>query len=159
MAEENQMPEPMTHKACRMFMCTDRMHRKLFERMVTSLGIHRSQHFLLMNIDRHGAGSQKELAERMKISTAAVAVSLKKLESEGYIERRTAEDDGRNNEISITEAGRRVIGVSKDYIHKLDDAMFDGIDEETLTLFMSCLERIQKNLAEFGEREGGEQPQ
>ena len=144
------------HKACLLFMGTDRIHRKLFERMVTSLGIHRSQHFMLMNIDREGVGSQKELAERMGISTAAVAVTLKKLEAEGYIERSVAEEDSRNNEIRITDEGKRVIGVSHDYIKRLDTAMFRDFDSETLAVFMRCLETMQQNLADFEKSEGGE---
>ena len=156
MIKDREAPVSETHKACRLFMGTDRVHRKLFERMVASLGIHRSQHFLLMNIDREGSRSQKELAARLGISTAAVAVTLKKLEAEGYIERTVAEGDSRNNEIRITEAGKRVIGVSRDYIEKLDSAMFCGIDGETLAVFMRCLETMKKNLADFEASEEGE---
>lgn len=155
MENKNLMEDP-THKACLLFMGTDRMHRKLFERMVASLGIHRSQHFLLMSIDRNGVGSQKQLAERMEISTAAVAVALKKLEAEGYLERTAAEEDSRSNEIRITEEGRRVISESRAYIRKLDTAMFRGIDEETLQGFVRCLETMQKNLADFEKEEGGD---
>ena len=156
MIKDREVPESETHKACRLFMGTDRVHRKLFERMVASLGIHRSQHFLLMNIDREGVGSQKELAARLGISTAAVAVTLKKLEAEGYIERTAAEEDSRNNEIRITDAGKRVIGVSRDYIEKLDAAMFRDIDSETLAVFMQCLETMKKNLVDFEASEEGE---
>ena len=156
MIKDREVPESETHKACRLFMGTDRVHRKLFERMVASLGIHRSQHFLLMNIDREGVGSQKELAARLGISTSAVAVTLKKLEAEGYIERTVAEGDSRNNEIRITDAGKRVIGVSRDYIEKLDAAMFRDIDSETLAVFMQCLETMKKNLVDFEASEEGE---
>ena len=154
--EDKNLIEDPTHKACRLFMGTDRTHRKLFERMVASLGIHRSQHFLLMSIDRNGVGSQKQLAERMEISTAAVAVALKKLEAGGYLERMAAEEDSRNNEIRITEKGRRVISESRAYVRKLDTAMFRDIDEESLKGFVKCLETMQKNLADFEREEGGE---
>ncbi len=158
MQSEQKRPLSEPHEACRQFMQTDRMHRKLFEKMVAGLGIHRSQHFLLMHLDRDGIGSQKELAERRGISTAAVAVALKKLETEGYIERRSAEDDSRNNEIRITDEGKRVIAVSHDYIARLDEAMFRGIDGETLAVFLECLATMQKNLAEFDAAESeGEQ--
>ncbi len=141
--------ERRSAEACRLFMHTDRMHRRLFERMVTELGIHRSQHFLLMHLARGEVGSQKALADRLDISTAAVAVALKKLESGGYIERRTAEGDSRNNEICITEEGQRVVAASRNYIARLDEAMFRGMDDHTLTVFVQCLETMQKNLCEF----------
>ena len=152
--EQTPWEESETHRACRMFMGTDRMHRRLFERLVTDLGIHRSQHFLLMNIDRDGVGSQKELAARLGISTAAVAVSLKKLEAGGYIERTAAESDSRNNEIRITDEGKRVIAVSRDYIRRLDEAMFRGIEGEMLAAFVQCLDIMQSNLTDFASEEG-----
>ena len=149
--EQTPWEESETHRACRMFMGTDRMHRRLFERLVTDLGIHRSQHFLLMNIDRDGVGSQKELAARMNISGAAAAVTLKKLEAGGYIERVPDERDSRNNRIHITEEGKRVINASRDYISLLDRTMFQGIDEQSLAVFTACLEKMQENLSLFLE--------
>ena len=139
----------LTHRACHLFMSADRMHRKAFERLVVSLGIHRSQHFMLMNIAREGASSQKELATRLGISTAAVAVALKKLEADGYITRTADSNDSRNNLIEITEEGSRVVSVSREYFSEVDAAMFHGIDEERLSVFISCLEAIQDNLSAF----------
>lgn len=146
------------HRACLTFITTDRMHRRLFERMVAELGIHRSQHFLLMNIAQGGAGSQKELASRLDISGAAAAVALKKLEAGGYIERTASENDNRNNEIRITDRGKQVIAASRDYIHRLDEAMFRGIDNEMLTTFVKCLDTMQRNLSDFAESEQEEEP-
>ena len=147
------------HRACHAFIATDRMHRRLFERMVTELDIHRSQHFLLMNIARGGVGSQKELATRLDISGAAVAVALKKLEAGGYIERTASENDSRNNEIRITDQGKQVVAVSRDYIHRLDEAMFRGIDSETLAIFVKCLDTMQQNLSDFAASEQEEDSQ
>jgi len=156
MDQKNPISERPEHRACRLFMCTDRMHRKGFERLVARLGIHRSQHFLLMNIARGNIGSQKELAERLGISTAAVAVTLKKLEAGGYIERTADDRDSRNNHIGITEKGRKVVGESKEYLSLLDETMFRGIDEESLAVFTACLEKMKENLTLFLE-EGHEE--
>ncbi|HCS74075.1 MAG TPA: MarR family transcriptional regulator, partial [Clostridiales bacterium] len=43
-------------------------------------GVYQAQHRLLMAISRKPYSSQKKLAEAMQVSTATVAVSLKKLE-------------------------------------------------------------------------------
>ena len=151
MEQKNSLCERPEHRACRLFMCTDRMHRKCFERLVSQLGIHRSQHLMLMSIGRENISSQKELAERMNISTAAVAVTLKKLEAGGYIERVPDEHDSRNNRIFITEEGERVISASRDYISLLDRTMFQGIDGQSLAVFTACLEKMQENLSLFLE--------
>ena len=63
-------------KALELFMRNDRMHRRLFEKnVVQRLGIHRSQHMMLMSISCFGSCSQKDIAARLDISPAAAAVT------------------------------------------------------------------------------------
>lgn len=145
----NRIDNDMARKTVGMFIKTDRLHRKAFENLVSGLGIHRSQHRMLMNLARDSGMSQTELAAHLEISTAAVAVAIKKLEAGGYIEKRTAEKDSRYNEIQITEKGREIVSVSQKYFSMLDAAMLDGIDEDMLDGFIKCLEIMQKNLDEL----------
>ena len=65
-----------------------RRHHACIERRVADLDIHHSQHRLLLHLARfESIPSQKEIAETMGISPAAVAATLKRLEREGYIAR------------------------------------------------------------------------
>ena len=138
------------------FIRTDRLHRKNFENLVKGLGVHRSQHRMLMNIARDEGISQTELASRLEVSTAAVAVSVKKLEAGGYIEKKSAEKDSRFNEIKITERGRAVVLETEKRIRELDMSMLDGIDEEMLDNFIKCLDIMQKNLEALCPKESEE---
>ena len=52
------------------------------------------------------APTQKELADRLHSAPPTIAASLKCLERQGYVERRTDEKDSRRNRISITDKGR-----------------------------------------------------
>ena len=82
------MNEEIYKSTMRKFRRISMLHRSVFESNVASLGIHQSQHHLLFHIAKSGeTPSQKEIAEHFKISPAAVAVSLKKLESGGFIEK------------------------------------------------------------------------
>ena len=56
-------------------------HRCVMERLFNSTGVFQGQHKMLMCISDNDFYSQKEIAGHMKISTATVAVSLKKLSS------------------------------------------------------------------------------
>ena len=61
-----------------------RRHHACIERRVADLDIHHSQHRLLLHLARfESIPSQKEIAETMGISPAAVAATLKRLEREG----------------------------------------------------------------------------
>ena len=75
-------------KTIQAFIKADIMHRRAIEQWATDAGMHRSQHRMLMYLTRcKGTPSQKDLAKHFDISPAAVAVTLKKLENDGYIER------------------------------------------------------------------------
>ena len=128
------------------FMRTDRMHRAAIERKLADLGIHRTQHMMLLDIKRHGLGSQREIAERFDISPAAVAVTLKKLEENGYITRKAGTHDSRCKEVQLTERGEEILKVSYESFTAVDLAMFSDFSEEELTAFSATLARLQASL-------------
>ncbi len=139
-------------EVCRLFARTDRLHRAAFERGVSEIGVHRSQHFLLMRLSRlGGTASQRMLADELMVSAAAIAVSVRKLEAGGYITKAGSEQDGRRNEIGLTDKGRAVVEHSRAYFESVDDAMCEGISREELTAFARCLEKMHKNLLELEE--------
>lgn len=132
---------------CRLFIHTDRLHRKEVERFAAELGVHRSQHFVLMRIaDAGGSASQKELAKRLEISPAALAVTLKKLESGGYLEKKPTENDSRLNEVMLTDKGWEVRHLSEEKFSRIDEQMFNGFTDEELETLVSFLKRMQSNL-------------
>ncbi len=127
-----------------------RMHHTLAERRVGELGIHRAQHMLLMHLARNDAPlSQRALAEHMEISTAAVAVALKKLEASGYIHRASCRQDTRANDTHITERGLRIVAESRAAFDEIDAAMFAGISSEDLALCLSVMQKIEENLKQM----------
>lgn len=140
---------------CRLFIHTDRLHRKEVERFAAELGVHRSQHFVLMRIAScGGCASQKELAKRLEISPAALAVTLKKLEGGGYIEKKPTENDSRLNEVVLTDKGWEVKRLSEEKFSRIDAQMFEGFSDGELETLVGFLERMQQNLRTDDEPSG-----
>lgn len=132
------------HEAVHSFMHTGRLHRAAIERTVADLGIHPTQHRMLMHIKRcGGCVSQKELSEEFRISPAAVAVTLGKLEKAGYILRTVEAGDGRCKRIAVTEAGDALLRISYDSFCAVDLAMFADLTDEELLSFTETLGRLQ----------------
>lgn len=129
-----------------LMLCTARIHRNHCERFVSSLGVHDSQHRVLMYLSDKTASSQKEIAAAFHVSSAAIAVTLKKLENGGFIRRVQEKDDMRQNRIEITKSGLEVVNRSKNFFEDLDKKMFEGISDTERETFISCLEKMQKNL-------------
>lgn len=129
-----------------------RIHRSRCEEFVSTLGVHHSQHRMLMYLARNSAPSQKELAAAFHISPAATAVTLGKLERGGYIKRVPQADDMRQNSIEITELGISVVDKSAEFFKGLDSSMFEGIDKDMLDNFNECLELILNNMKGNGKQ-------
>ncbi len=152
----DQLREEKLKRTIELFRHTDRLHRRIFENAaVSNFGIHRSQHMMLMCISRHSAYSQKELAKKMGISPAAVAVTLKKLEADGLINRSAVTDDNRRNSIVITEKGQNIINETHRLFTNVDRTMFSGFSDEEIEIFTSCLEKMHGNLGKAAtDKEG-----
>lgn len=132
---------------------TMKNHRKLFDEMREQTGLGRSAHRLLMILaDSDTSPSQTYLAEKLEISTAAVAVMLKKMESDGYIMRKVSKADSRFNTIELTEKGAEIVETSKKAFYAIDTALFEGFDEDETAMMNEFLDRIQSNIAKIERR-------
>ena len=138
--------------AARLMIRISHMHRRSAERFVADFGVPRSQHRLLMHIDRtSGAHSQSELAKQLDVSGATIAVMLKKLEVAGYIERCAAPDDSRNNEIKLTEAGLDVVARTRRGFSEMDEDFFGALTDEELERFIDYMEKIAERAVDRKE--------
>ena len=150
------MSESKLSRAIDMMIKTDHMHRALIDSRVRSLGIHRTHHRILMHLAKHDSlPSQKELAEHLDITPAAVTGALKKIEQEGYVER-TLGHDNRYNELRITEKGREMVMQTRQLFSETDASMFEGFTDEELDCYVSCLERLQANIKKQCERKNNQ---
>ncbi len=130
----------------------DRMHRNIAENFVSSMGIHRSQHRILMYLSKNkDCNSQKQIADEFSISSAAVAVSLKKLENGGFIQRNISENDNRFNKIELTEKGREMVYKTKKAFSQLDIKMFSALTSDECSALEESLEKMQASLKELAD--------
>ena len=140
------MSENKIFTAVNMMMQTDKMHRNLLEFKAKDFGIPITCHRVLMHLSKHDKlMSQKELADRLSITPAAVTGILKRLESEQYIERKLGADN-RYNEIFITDKGRDVVNHTRLTFGSADRALFEDFSDQELDVYVRCLEKMQKNI-------------
>ena len=139
-----------------LLMQTDRCHRMIIEDQVHRLGVHRTQHMILMCLSCfEKPPAQSEIAERLQVSDAAVTVSLRKMERAGLIVRAPREGNARAKEIRLTEKGSCMVEKTSKLFEDVDNAALKGIPEEELEVMRTCMIRIKKNLEEF--RSGSEE--
>ena len=142
------MSESKLNLAIEMMIKTEHKHRMLIDSCVRDIGVQHTQHRILMHLaKRKRLLSQKELAEHLNITPAAVTGALKKIEKDGYIER-TLGKDNRYNEISITEKGKELVKLTRETFARTDTFLFAGFSDDELECYIKCLEKMQSNMEE-----------
>jgi DNA-binding MarR family transcriptional regulator len=96
--------------------------------------------------------TQKDVAANFEISAAAVAVSVRKLEADGLINRIADEHDNRSNVITLTERGSEIVEKTKNLISDIDEAMFEGFDDDEIVQFSAYLSRLCDNIRDYGKK-------
>ena len=131
----------------RKLMHISKLHRIAADAKISVTGIRRNQHMILMYLYRRNESvSQKEIAEHFDVSPAAITVSLKKLERDGYITRRSSKNDNRFNEIELNDKGKDIVIYSYNSFESIDNQTFEGITDEEKVILATILDKVINNL-------------
>lgn len=124
------------------FLYVNRLHRIQVEEQISRHGIHSSQHHMLVLISQSKSICQKDIAEKLNISSAAVAVTLNKLESADLIARTPSFDDARMNHITVTDKGAQLLKNTKAMLAEADEEFFKNVTDEEIEAVSSVLKKI-----------------
>lgn len=102
---------------------------------------------VLLESERQGeACSQRDIARRMRLAPATVAVSLKSLERQGYVERSTDDRDARRNQVRLTDKGRKAVDICGKVFRSVDEQMLLGFDSQEREQLTDFFRRMMENL-------------
>ncbi len=93
-----------------------------------------------------GCQAQRELAQLLHISPAAVANSLKSLEKGGYIRREPSAGDARRNRVLLTEKGADAVQGCHKAFEDVASRMLEGFSPEEQEQLLSFRRRMLNNL-------------
>lgn len=106
--------------------------------------------WLLMTLFHAESGgrrwSQRDVARTMRISPATVAVSLKTLERDGYVERSADKLDQRRNQVSLTDKGKNAVKLCGESFRAVDERMLTGFSPAEKEQLGDFLTRMIENL-------------
>jgi len=94
----------------------------------------------------HPDCTQQALADFLHVTPASVALSTKRLEKAGLIEKHTDKTDKRRNRLCITEQGRQLSLEHRRSMDALDADMLKSFTEEEKQTLSALLERMIENL-------------
>lgn len=127
------------------------LRRSQMHDCLESAGLHRGQLPLLEDVIAHPGTAQQAAADRLLITPASVAQSVKRLCKNGLLEKRPDPGNARKNALYATEAGRRTAADCRVHFDETDARTFAGISEEELAALAGLLDKMIQNLSDGGK--------
>ena len=128
-------------------------HRAAVQTELNAAGLNEVGHPMLVSIlqsaeeDPEGqCQAQRELADLLHVSPAAVANSLKSLERDGYIRREPWQKDARRNRVFLTSKGAAAVEACRDVFRRVSARMMAGFSPEELAQLARFQRRMLNNL-------------
>jgi len=128
-------------------------HRAAIQAELNAAGLGEVGHPMLVSILQSAeegpegqCQAQRELADLLHVSPAAIANSLKCLERDGYIRREPWQKDARRNRVMLTEKGAAAVAGCRDVFRRVSARMMAGFSPEELAQLAQFQRRMLDNL-------------
>jgi MarR family transcriptional regulator, transcriptional regulator for hemolysin len=125
-----------------------RYYRNLIDRELEPLGVTRSQWWTLTNLYYHDGITQMELATILDIGKSSAGKLLCKLEQKGWIERIPDKQDGRANNIYLSEKIKPIVEKMVDLCIEITSTTLTGFSEKERHQLIELLMRLRKGFTE-----------
>lgn len=130
MTTETPAPRPLDQQICFTLYATSMAITRAYKPLLDQLGLTYPQ-YLVLNVLGEGEGATiGSIAARLDLESSTVTPLVKRLEAAGLVARRRGLEDERRVEVTMTEAGRALLGQSG----CLNDTLLErsGMDGEDL---------------------------
>jgi DNA-binding MarR family transcriptional regulator len=111
------------------------------DQLKEKLGITFSLFRILIAIDNKTV-SQCEIARYWEMTEAAVSRQIDILDEKGFISREKDKENRRQNNLSLTETGKKILKQSVDVLEETHAKMYQNLDKKELELLETTLEKL-----------------
>src|ERR1700693_3138732 len=134
------------------------MGRASADKQAARYGITRAQWAVLAKVERTEGLKQSELAEQMEMQPITLTRLIDKLCDNGWIERRSDDNDPRVNLLYLRKPARPLLGKLSGLRSELTATALDGISQSDAQRLLTQLETIKENVRSAIQNPAGEPP-
>jgi MarR family transcriptional regulator, transcriptional regulator for hemolysin len=124
-----------------------RLLRTAFDRRVKSLGLTRSQWWVLNHLYRNDGVTQSELADILEVEKATLGRLLDRLEAKGWVRRESHADDRRAKRVFLTDEVEPALKAMRTAAAELRRDALTGLSVDDQGRFVDALLAIKANLS------------
>lgn len=121
-------------------------HLLRIQSVLARYDLHFGQPRILHVVKKLDGATQNEIAQKLQVSPASLAMSIKRMQKAGLLEKLCDENDLRVNQIRLTEKGLLAQEESLKDVITVDNRLLENFSEEEIANLENYLERIYRNL-------------
>ena len=126
---------------------TARLQKALAARLLATLGLFPGQVAVLKLLSEQDGRTMGDLATALRVRPPTASKTIARLTSQGLVERRATDGDGRLERVFLTEAGRERSASIDGVWDQLEAEMVAGLDGKERKRLRKLLRKVEKNLA------------
>ncbi|MDE1569911.1 MarR family transcriptional regulator [Aquabacter sp. L1I39] len=134
---------------------TARLQKALSARLLSELGLFPGQESVLKLLIEQDGRTMGDLANALRVRPPTASKTIARLTTQGLVERRTMDGDGRLVRVFLTAAGRERGGSIDKIWDTLEGEMVAGLDGKDRKRLRKLLRKVEKNLAVRLGADGG----
>lgn len=123
-----------------------RLRRIVVDRALKPLGITRSQWWVLAFLSRRDGMTQTALAADLDLTKVAVGGLIDRMESAGFVERRSDERDARARRVYLTRAGQKLVTTIRESVDTVETEILATVSEAELDEAARVLKAVKERL-------------
>lgn len=126
-------------------------HRAL-DRISSECGLYMGQPPILFMLDHDGQQTQTEIAQRLRVTPATVATSIKRMEKAGLLRKETYPTDQRRNRIVLTPQGKETVRKCRAMFAEMEHVLENALDPEEARTFDDLLTKMISAMETFNRK-------
>jgi len=134
---------------------TARLQRALSARLLSDLGLFPGQEAVLKLLCEHDGRTMGDLATGLRVRPPTASKTIARLTTQGLVERRATDGDGRLVRVFLTDEGRSRGAAIDGVWEALENDMVAGLDHKERKRLRKLLRKVEKALAERLGTDGG----
>jgi DNA-binding MarR family transcriptional regulator len=142
------------HLAEGIFVLAQRCHKQLLKLIhaempdsgFPALGINFKQGVILKILQNEDGITQRELTQRLKITSSSCGELIVKLEQRGYLKRRANASDKRTSDVYLTKQGRTIAGQYREQSRVLLEEWSDSLTAQEKEQLYGLLTKLSDGL-------------
>lgn len=124
-----------------------RQSQVYFNYILKEFDITSAEYSLLLYLYKKDGITQEDLSSYLYIDKSAIARAIKSLERKGYVTRDKDDADRRFNRVYLSDKAKLFEDKIKERVWSWSEFLTEGLDEETVDMVLSVLEKMVNKVA------------